>query len=113
MRTAREEVLGWYIAKGDWPNSTEFNDSIGHRIGRRKGTLTYHPYSNSTYLNATLPDGTKQENIVFWVVSSGENHVFDGGNDYNASDSIIISYYDPDEFDDIVDFVTTSYLDTL
>jgi len=114
VRTAREEVLGWYIASNphSLPNSTQFNESIGHRIGRRKSPLTYH-HSDAFDLNATLPDKENPGPIAFWVVSPGENHVFDGGNDYNASDSIIISYYDPDEFDDIVDFVTTDYLGRL
>jgi len=115
VRTAREEVLGWYIASSPHklPNSTQFNDSIGHRIGRRKSPLTYH-YSKKFDLNATLPDKENPDPgpIAFWVVSPGENHAFEDPKKYNAQ-NITISYYDNGGFDDIVDFVTKEYLYSL
>ena len=111
VRTAREEVLGFYVTNKKLPTSSEFTTSIGHRIGRRKSKLVYH-YSNDFDLNATLPDGKNPGPIAFWVVSSGENHAFEDADSYNSSD-IAISYYDENGFDDIVDFVTKDYLESL
>lgn len=113
VRTAREEVLGWYRSNDrTLPTSSEFNASIGHRVGRRQCTLAYHFYSDDSNLSVTLPDREDPVDVAFWVVSPGENHVFESSNDYNSS-HITILYYGQDGFDDIVDFVTKEYLDTL
>lgn len=105
VRTAREEVLGFHVTNNRWPTYAEFSASIGHRIGRRKGKLTYH-YSNDG-LKVTLPDVDNSDPgpVAFWVVSPGENHVFEDVNNYNSS-QINILYYGEDGFDDIIDFVT-------
>ena len=107
VRTAREEVLGWYVShNGTLPDHGNFTTMIGHRVGRFKSDLKYN-YYNGTGLSVTLPDDEDPGDVAFWVVSPGENHA--GENDYNAS-HITIKYYDETGFDDIVDFVTKDYL---
>jgi type II secretory pathway pseudopilin PulG len=109
VRTAREEVLGYYIANGTLPDDALFATEVGHSIGRRKGALKYH-HSDNWDLNATLPDDGDPGPVAFWVVSPGENHEFE--QEYDGP-GIDIDYYGENGFDDVVDFVTKEYIQSL
>ena len=127
VRLARDEIIGYFQSNGHLPaNGTDyaFPAGLGHGSDPWTKQIFYKPLSNAADQNFDIcntsldldTDGlaidvpnqsSTLKNIAFVVGSEGENYT----RDTVLTDSPIeIQSYDPDSYDDIVEYITLNHL---